>query len=79
MQKYRVYDIKKLENTTIFSLRDRGQPQPEGVILLTFRFFPCVTGVNLNICVLVSLRHVIVLSLRDRGQPPGRAVIFDDH
>lgn len=26
LQKQPVYDIKKLENTTVLSLRDRGQP-----------------------------------------------------
>ena len=37
----------------ITSLHDRGQPDVTNRSISNIQFFPCVTGVNLNICVLV--------------------------
>ena len=48
LQKQPVYDIKMLENTTVLSLRDRGQPKRRKRMPTGGRFFPCVTGVNPN-------------------------------
>ena len=56
LQKQPVYDIKMLENTTVLSLRDRGQPKRRKRMPTGGRFFPCVTGVNPEDCVTLVLR-----------------------
>ena len=47
MQKRQVYDIKNLENTTVPSLHDRGQPVHKRNFQKKYLFPPCMTGVNL--------------------------------